>query len=68
MKTNKVSLPDALELMVFCNHEGQIDQKSDFETRLYKDLQGQLLAKIKDPKQLCLIWIYLRSWGPSGRD
>ena len=66
--TNEVSLPEALELMVFCNHEGQIDQKSDFETRLYQDLLRQILLKITDSKQLCFIWMYLRSCGPSGRD
>ena len=36
VKTNLVSLDDALEL-VFCNHECQIDQRSDFETRLYDE-------------------------------
>ena len=66
--SNEVSLPDALELMVFCNYEGQIDQKSEFETQLYKDLRHQILAKIKDSRQLCFIWMFLRSWGPSGRD
>ena len=65
--TNEVSLIDALELMVFCNHEGQIDQKSDFETRLYEELRNQILAKMKDSKELCFIWMYLRSRGPSGR-
>ena len=30
--TNEVSLADALDLMVFCNHEGQMDQQSEFET------------------------------------
>ena len=66
--TNEVSLLDALELMVFCNHDGQIDQGSDFETRLYEDLLCQILEQIKDSKQRCLIWMYLRSWGPSGTD
>ena len=66
--TNEVSLLDALELMLFCNCEGQIDQKSDFETRLYEDLRRQILTKMNDSKQLCLIWMYLRSYGPSGRD
>ena len=66
--TNEVSLLDALELMVFCNHEGQIHQKSDFETRLYADLSDQILAVIKDPKELCFVWMFLRSQGPSGRD
>ena len=66
--TNEISLPDALDLMVFCNHEGQMDKKSEFETRLYEDLLQQILAKIEDPKQRCFIWMYLRSWGPSGRD
>ena len=65
--TNEVSLLDALELMVFCNHEGQIDQKSDFETRLYEDLLHQILTKLNS-KELCCIWIYLRSRGPSERD
>ena len=64
--TNEVSLLEALELMVFCNHEGQIDQKSDFETRLYADLSDQILTKIEDPKELCYIWMFLRSRGPSG--
>ena len=68
MTTNEVSLLDALELMVFCNHEGQVDQGSEFETRLYEDLLGQILEKIKDSKQRCLIWMYLRSWDPSERD
>ena len=66
--TNEVSLADALDLMVFCNHEGQMDQQSEFETRLYQDLLQQILTKIEDPKQRCFIWMYLRSWGPSGRD
>ena len=65
--SNEVSLLEALELMVFCNHEGQIDQKSDFETRLYADLSDQILTKIEDPKELCYIWMFLRSRGPSGR-
>ena len=66
--TNELSLLDTLELMVFCNHEGQVDQKSDFETRLYEDLRHQILTNVTDSKQLCFIWMYLRSWGPSGRD
>ena len=66
--TNEISLIDALELMVFCNHEGQLDMKSDFETRLYQDLTDQILTKMKNPKELCCIWLYLRSRGPSGRD
>ena len=66
--TNRISLLDALELMVMCNHQGQIDQKSDFETRLYKELRHQILTQIKDSKQLCHIWMFLRSWGPSGWD
>ena len=66
--TNEISLLDALELMVLCNHQGQIDQKSDFETRLYKELRHQILTQIKDSKQLCHIWMFLRSWGPSGWD
>ena len=64
--SNEISLLDTLELMVFCNHEGQIDQKSDFETRLYEELRHQILTKVKDSKQLCFIWLYLRSWGASG--
>jgi hypothetical protein len=63
--TNEVSLLDALDLMVFCNHQGQIDQKSDFETRLYQDLLNQIFEKIEDSKKLCFIWMYLRSCGPS---
>ena len=66
--TNEVSLIDALELMVFCNHQGQMDMKSEFETRLYRDLSDQILAEIKDSKELCFVWMFLRSRGPSGRD
>ena len=66
--TNEVCLIDALELLVFCNHEGQLDMKSDFETRLHQDLTDQILTKIKNPKELCFIWLYLRSRGSSGRD
>ena len=65
---NEVSLIDALELMVFCNHQGQIDMKSGFETQLHEELSDQILAKIKNPKELCCIWLFLRSCGPSGRD
>lgn len=65
---NEVSLSSALELMVFCNHEGQIDKKSEFETKLYDELSSQIFSKIKDPKKLCLIWMYLRSLGPTGKD
>ena len=65
--TNEVSLIDALELMVFCNHQGQMDMKSEFETRLYQDLCDQILAEIKDSKELCFVWMFLRSRGPSGR-
>ena len=68
VSTNEVSLLDALELMVFCNHDGQVDQGSNFETQLYEDLLHEILEKIKDPEQLCFIWMYLRSWGASGRD
>ena len=68
VKTNEISLIDALELMVFCNHLGQIDQKSIFETRLYDELCKKITGEIKDPKQISLIWLFLRSWGPSGRD
>ena len=50
--TNKVSLLDALELMVFCNYEGQIDQKSDFEARLYEELHHQILTKAKGSENL----------------
>ena len=80
--TNEVSLIDALELMVFCNHQGQIDMNSEFETRLYQDLSDQIMmivatnhwksfdimANIKDSKELCFVWMSLRSRGPSGRD
>ena len=66
--TNEVCLIDALELMVFCNHQGQLDMKSDFETRLYQDLTDQILTTIKDSKELCFIWMFLRSRGPSERD
>ena len=65
--TNEISLLDALELMVLCNHQGQIDQKSDFETRLYEELRHQI-TEVKDSKELCHIWMFLRSWGPSGWD
>ena len=65
--TNEVSLIDALELMVFCNHQGQIDMKSEFETQLYEELSDQILTEIKDPKGLCCIWLFLRSHGQSGR-
>ena len=68
MQTNTISLTDALELMVFCNHLGQIDQKSEFETRLYDELSKKVTDKFKDPKELCFIWMFLRSWGPSGKD
>ena len=68
MKVNTISLVDALELMVFCNHLGQIDRKSDFETRLYDELCKKITDEIKDPEHLCFIWLFLRSWGPSGRD
>ena len=57
----EVSLSDALELMLFCNHEGQIDQKSDFETRLYEELSQQILEKMKDSRERCFIWMYLRT-------
>ena len=66
--TIEVSLIDALELMVFCNHQGQMDMNSEFETRLYQDLSDQILTKIKDSKELCFVWMFLRSRGPSGRD
>ena len=62
--TNEVSMLDALELMVFCNFDGQIDLGSDFETRLFDDIHHQLLRNIKNSKQLCFIWMYLRLWGP----
>ena len=68
MKTNAVSLTDALELMVFCNHQGQIDQKSEFETRFYDELSKKVTDKFKDPKDLCFIWMFLRSLGLSGKD
>jgi hypothetical protein len=51
--------------MVFCNHLGQIDQKSNFETRLYDELCKNITDDIKDPTKLCFIWLFLRSWGPS---
>ena len=57
----EVSLSDALELMLFCNNEGQIDQKSDFETRLYEELSQQILEKMKDSRERCFIWMYLRT-------
>ena len=68
MKVNSISLIDALELMVFCNHLGQIDRKSDFETRLYDELCKNITDMINDPRELCFIWLFLRSWGPSGGD
>ena len=61
VQVNKVSLMDALELMLFCNYEGQIDQKSDFEIRLYDELCMKITDEIKDPVQLCFIWLFLRS-------
>ena len=75
--------------MIFCNYEGQIEQKSDFETRqglfslfqydisktarsksllrLYVHLRSQIISRMKDSAsdQLCITWMYLRSWGPS---
>ena len=41
--TIEVSLIDALELMMFCNHQGQMDMNSEFETRLYQDLSDQIM-------------------------
>ena len=67
MRTNTISLTDALDLMVFCNHLGQIDQKSEFETRLYDELCEKVTDKFRDPKELCFIWLFLRSWSPSGK-
>ena len=66
--TNEVSLIDALELLVFCNHQGQLDMKAGFETQLHEELSDQILAKMKNPKELCCIWLYLRSRGPPGKD
>ena len=66
VKTNEISLSDALELMIFCNYEGQLDQKSDFETRLYDELCEKITENIEDRKHLCLIWMFLRSCSPSG--
>ena len=54
-------MSDALELMLFCNNEGQIDQKSDFETRLYEELSQKILEKLKDSRERCFIWMYLRT-------
>ena len=68
MKTNVISLTDALELMIFCNHLGQIDQESSFETKLYDELCKKITDGIKDSEQMCFIWLFLRSWGPSGKD
>ena len=68
VKTNTISLTDALDLMIFCNHLGQIDQKSEFETRLYDEICEKVTDKFRDPKDLCFIWLFLRSWGPSGKD
>ena len=48
VKVNSISLTDALELMVFCNHLGQIDRKSDFETRLYDELCNNITDMIND--------------------
>ena len=71
IQTNSLEFMDCLELMAFCNHQGQIDLKSDFETRLYDELLYNTVVpfdKIKDPKQLCFIWLFLRLWGPLGKE
>ena len=60
IQTNVISLPTALDLMIFLNYEGQIDQKSDFEIRLFQELSDHVLSANFKPKELCFIWMYLR--------
>ena len=36
----KVTLATALEIMIFCNYDGKITQKSEFETNLFQIVSG----------------------------
>ena len=38
MDIEKVTLATAVEIMIFCNYDGKITQKSEFETNLCQTL------------------------------
>ena len=42
ISTDNVKLSEAVEIMAYCLMDGKVDQKSRFETYLYKDLLDQL--------------------------
>ena len=38
----KITLATAVEIMIFCNYDGKITQKSEFETNLFQTLSDQI--------------------------
>ena len=42
ISTDNVKLSEAVEIMAYCLMDGKVDQKSRFETYLYKDLLDRL--------------------------
>ena len=48
LDVEKITLATAVEIMIFCNYDGKITQKSEFETNLFQtlsDLIGNGFAK-----------------------
>ena len=56
-----------LEILIYCNHGGQLMQNLPFEAEIFKDLIGQINAANFESYELAAIWLYLRSWGDLGR-
>ena len=38
LDVEKITLATAVEIMIFCNYDGKITQKSEFETNLFQTL------------------------------
>ena len=43
ISTENIELSEVIEIMVYCVVDGKIDQKSEFECRLYEYLLEQLM-------------------------
>ena len=50
-----------LEVIIYCNHGGQLMQNYPFETELFKDLIGQINSANFECHELAAIWLYMKS-------
>ena len=62
-----VPMVDALEFAIFLGYDGQLEQKSGMETRLFRSVIEQLKKTEMTNTENALMWLYVKSWGPKGQ-